>query len=235
MSNLETERDRLSEERSKLQSQLSTSDTANKDLQAKLAEATSAVASLTRQMQHNQNELRHALRRAEDAENTQQNLQAEGTNLMRSLDEMRPKIVELTGAKVDLMEKAENLERALRNRDSTIIQLENDLGEVRDNLELVEQVWKEKVTHQEKQYADAQEVAADMQRAYSELQEELEVALTSLRNLEVQRSNHHQDASRHLEVNDRLSRETRMQEEELNVLKRELEATRKSHVRNLLK
>ena len=196
-------------------------------------EATSTVATLTRQIQHNQNELKHALRRAEDAENIQQNLQAEGTNLMRSLDEMRPKIVELTGAKVDLMEKVENLERALRNRDSTIVQLENDLGEVRGNLELVEQVWKEKVTHQEKQYAGAQEITADMQKAYSELQGELEVALASLRNLEAQRSNHHQDASRRLEENDRLSHRTRMQEDELNALKRELETARKSHVSNL--
>jgi len=38
---------------------------------------------------------------------------------MRSLEEMRPKIVELTGAKLDLAEKVESLEHNLR----TAIQL----------------------------------------------------------------------------------------------------------------
>ncbi|KAF9531841.1 hypothetical protein CPB83DRAFT_867745 [Crepidotus variabilis] len=159
----------------------------------------------------------------------QKSLQAEGTTLMHSLDEMRPKIVELTGEKLDLSEKVGNLDRALQSRDASIAQLESDLDETKDHLMQSERVWKEKLAQQEKRNNDSQNGAADVQKAYNELQEELDTALASLRSLESQRANQHQDAARRLEEIERLTTQSRTQSEEFDSLQRELESRRKSH------
>ncbi|KDR85624.1 hypothetical protein GALMADRAFT_52935, partial [Galerina marginata CBS 339.88] len=141
---------------------------------------------------------------------------------------MRPKIVELTAAKLDLAEKVEGLEHTLRNRDSIIVQLENDLGEARDQNEQTEGIWKERLAEQEKRHREIQNGSVDIQRAYAELQEELDTALASLRNLESQRTNQHQEASRRLEEIERLTVHSQTQEEELDSLRHELEARRKA-------
>ena len=224
------QRDRLLEDKTGLLAASEARDNTVKDLQNKLAQAAAAMATTTRQMQTTQNELKNAIRRAEDAEKTQKSLQAEGTNLMRSLDEMRPKIVELTAVKLDLGEKVESLEHSVRTRDATIAQLENDVGEARDNIEQSERVWKDKLAQQEKRHADAQNGTLDIQKAYSDLQEELDTALASLRNLESQRANHHQEAARRLEEIEKLSNVTQSQSDELESVRRELEARRNSQV-----
>ena len=65
-----------------------------------MTQAATELAANSKQLHNAQNKLNaqteRATRRAEEAEKIQGNLQAEGTNLMRSLNEMRPKIVELT-------------------------------------------------------------------------------------------------------------------------------------------
>jgi chromosome segregation ATPase len=230
LSKIEAERNHLSQENVLLQQQSKKVEGAIKDLREELAQANSAMTTTTRQMQHTQTELKNALRRAEDAENIQKSLQSEGTNLMRSLDEMRPKIVELTGVKLDLSEKMDSLERALKSRDLTIAQLENELGEVRDNLEHSDKIWKDKVAHQEKRLVDGMNGTADMQKAYDELQEELDTALASLRNLETQRANHPQELRRHLEEIEHFSHLSQSQAEELDTLKHELVVAKKAHV-----
>ncbi|CAA7264760.1 unnamed protein product [Cyclocybe aegerita] len=226
LSTTEKERNELLSERSRLEQTSQSTAGSVKDLEDKLALAATAIANSTRQLQTAQNDLKNAIRRAEDAERTQKSLQAEGTNLMRSLDEMRPKIVELTTAKLDLSEKAESLEHAVRNRDATISQLENDLGEARSELEEAEQVWKERLAQQEKRFTDSQNGHSDMQKAYGDLQEELETALASLRNLEGQRTGQHQETARRLEEIERLTNLSQTQGEELVTLQRELEARR---------
>ncbi|KJA13830.1 hypothetical protein HYPSUDRAFT_95116, partial [Hypholoma sublateritium FD-334 SS-4] len=115
-----------------------------------------------------------AIRRAEDAERMQQSLQAEGTSLMRALDAMQSKIVELTGAKLDLAEKVESLEHTVRSRDTFISQLENDLGEAREETERIEKAWEEKLAEQEKRHREIQNGTTDIQKAHAELQEELD-------------------------------------------------------------
>ena len=230
ITDLSTERDELSQVKIDLQQQVQKNESAVQELQDKLAQAASVVSTNTRQLQTTQTDLKNALRRADDAEKTQKSLQAEGTELMRSLEEMRPKIVELTDAKLDLAEKVESLGHNLRNRDSAIAQLESDLDESRDKYEQLEQVWKNKLALQEKRQLEAQGSSADLQKAYNELQEELDSALISLRNLEAQRTNQHQEASRRLEEHSRLSSLSHAQGQELDALRQELEARQKAHV-----
>ena len=229
-SDLSTERDELSQAKIILQQQVEKNESAVQELQDKLVQAASAISMNTRQLQTTQTDLRTALRRADDAEKTQKSLQAEGTELMRSLEEMRPKIVELTGAKLDLAEKVESLEHNLRNRDSVIAQLESDLDEFRDKHEQMEQVWKGKLASQEKRQLEAQSSSSDLQKAYDEIQEELDSALVSLRSLESQRTNQHQEASRRLEEISHLSSLSHAQGKELDALRQELEASQKAHV-----
>ena len=196
--------------------------------QDRLGQAATALATSTRQVQSTQVELKSAIRRAEDAERTQQSLQAEGTNLMRALDEMRPKIVELTGAKLELAEKVESLEHTIRSRDNFITQLENDLGEAREQAETAEKSWKEKLADQEKRHREIQNGTTDIQKAHAELQEELESTLASLRSLESQRTAQHQEATRRLEEIEQLTRLSESQAGELDNLRRELEARSKA-------
>lgn len=227
---VKAERDIIVSEKSKLQGLSETHATAIKSLEEKLAQATSAMAANAKQAQSMQQELKNAIRRADDAEKTQKSLQAEGTSLMAAVDEMRPKIVELTAAKLELSEKVEGLEHTLRNRDSVISQLENDLGEAREQIELTEETWKKRSEEQDKRHKEAQSGATDIQKAYTELQEELDSALASLRNLESQRTNQHQEASRRLEEIERLTVLLQTQGEELDALRHELEARNEAHV-----
>ncbi|KJA19779.1 hypothetical protein HYPSUDRAFT_1094472, partial [Hypholoma sublateritium FD-334 SS-4] len=76
---------------------------------------------------------------------------------------MRPKIVELTGAKLDLAEKVESLKHTVRSRDTFISQLENDLGEAREETERIEKAWKENLAEQEKRHREIQNGTTDIQ------------------------------------------------------------------------
>jgi myosin protein heavy chain len=230
LSKVKAENVYLSEEKLKYERLAEAKEITTKEVEDRLAQATSTNAAMTRQLQHIQAEMKNALRRAEVAEDFQHRLQAEGTNLLQTLDEMRPKIVELTGTKLDLSEKVETLESALRNRDLTISQLENELNESRDSLQQSEEYWKNKTAQQERQVVNAEKATADIQKEYVELQGELKVLLASLRNLESERLNSHQEASRHLQEMERLSHVNQLQEEQCDMLKHELEAIRKSYV-----
>lgn len=228
------ERNSSSQENLRLQSLVKSHETSIEEHQEKLVQAASTLATMTRQLQSAQNELKVANRRADDAEKTQQSLQGEGTNLMRALDEMRPKIVELTDAKLELAEKVASLEHTIRSRDSVIVQLENDLEEARDLNGETEATWKERLAEQERRHKEAQMGASDIQKAYTEHQEELDTALASLRNLETQRANSHQEATRRLEEIERLKDQIESQGEELDALRHEIEARRQVHVTSTL-
>jgi len=99
---------------------------------------------------------------------------------MRSLDEMRPKIVELTGDKVELGDKIASLEHALRNRDAMIAELESNVEELRDQYEETSKQREEGVAQREKEQSSAQASLTELQKAYTELQRELEEAQASI-------------------------------------------------------
>uniref|UniRef100_A0A8H8CPA8 Uncharacterized protein n=1 Tax=Psilocybe cubensis TaxID=181762 RepID=A0A8H8CPA8_PSICU len=226
---IQSERNAIIAEKSKLQEVTETQSNTINGLEEKLTLATSALAISAKQAQNLQQDLKNAIRRADDAENTQRNLQAEGSRLMEAVDEMRPKIVELTSTKLELSERVENLEHTLRNRDSVISQLENDLGEAREQNEQIEATWKKRMEEQEKRHKETQNGVTDIQKAYTELQEELNSALASVKNLETQRTNQHQEASRLLEEVERLTILLQTQGEELDAVRHELEARNEAH------
>ena len=201
------------------------------ELQEKLLQAATVISTHARQLQTAQGDLKAANRRADEAEKAQRSLQAEGSDLMRSVNEMRPKIVELTSAKLELSERVHSLEHTVTQRDSTITQLETDLDSARDAGEQSEKALQDRVAQHQKQAKEARQNLEDLQKAYNELQTELDGALASLRNLETQRTNQHQDASRRIEEQERLTAALHAQDAELTTLRDELDAQSKAQVR----
>jgi chromosome segregation ATPase len=225
-----SEKNNFAEENSKLQAQSASALKLVTELQGKLAQAAADLATNNRQLQSAQNELKSTGRRADDAEQTQKDLQAEGTDLMRSLNEMRSKFVELTGVRSEQGERIDSLEHANRGRDATIAQLEAILEEDRDEMEQAEKRTQEIVVQLEKERLLAQSDSSELQKAYVGLQNELDAATASLHNLEAERSSHHQEAARRIEEIEHLSSSSRAQSEELSALRQELNARRDAQV-----
>lgn len=221
-----SDRDTLRQTNVAFQSQADVNQKVLNEIQQKLAVATSELVSNARQVQNAQAGLRNANRRAEEAEKIQKDLQSEGSNLLRSLDEMRPKIVELTGDKVELGNKIDSLEHALRARDAMIAELENGVEEMREQREEVSKQREGAVARQQKERSSAQASLAELQRAYSELQSELEETRSNLRGLEAERTNHYQVASHQLDEIDRLTASSRAQADEFFSVKQQLEEHR---------
>ncbi|KAG2138659.1 uncharacterized protein EDB93DRAFT_1338977 [Suillus bovinus] len=168
------DRDALLEERASLQSQVNFNQSAIKQLQQKLGEVASELSSSDRALQNAHSDLRAANRRAEEAERTQKDLQTEGTRLMQSLDEMRPKFVELTSTKMDLMERIDKLEYEKNSREVFISKLENALSEATEREAEAAQTRKEADSLHEKDNVSLQQSIAELQQGYAELQTELE-------------------------------------------------------------
>lgn len=222
------ERDTLSKEKENLQSNAAASKNSIAELQAKLAHVSSELTTSARNLETLQTDLKSANRRAVEAERTQGDLQAEGTNLMRSLDEMRPKIVELTSIKAELGEKLDSLEHALRSRDVLIAQQEATLQEVHDQNEEVLSQLESKLAAMSKELSTTQNELTELTTAYGELKTELETSRTNVLALEAERVNNHQDASRRFEEVDRLQTASRLQADELTAVKRELEENKRA-------
>ncbi|KAG1885987.1 hypothetical protein F4604DRAFT_1877944 [Suillus subluteus] len=171
---LQEYRDALLEERASLH--------AIKQLQQKLGEVASELSSSDRALQNTHSDLR-------EAERTQKDLQTEGTRLIQSLDEMRPKFVELTSTKMDLMERIDKLEHEKNSRDTFISKLENALSEAM-----------EREAEAAQDEASLQQSIIELQQGYAELQAELD--------LEGDRTQLRQVEARQLEIIDRLSVES---------------------------
>jgi chromosome segregation ATPase len=238
---LKNENEALLKEKTELQVSADGSKQSATALQERLSKVKDDLAAANRQLQAAQLDQANASKRAEDAEKTQKELQAEGTSLLHSVEEMRPKIVELTALKLELTEKVEGLERTIRNRDATISRLETALEEVRDKQDTAEKKWKETIEASEKKWKEqaaqhnkdhsaAQMNASDMQKALAELQEELNSAHASVRTLESDRSNYHQEAARRMEEIEQLTATTLAQDEELTTLRQELEERQANQV-----
>ncbi|KIY46333.1 hypothetical protein FISHEDRAFT_47472, partial [Fistulina hepatica ATCC 64428] len=167
-----------------------------------------------------------AMRRAEEAERLQQDLQTEGTTLMRSLDEMRPKIVELTGAKLELVEKVDELERIIQGHEDTIAalrqSLEDSQQEKAESLSKLEHEAARNVT----EATLTQTAHTELQNAYGELQAELDALKDNMLTLQMERSSSSQAASRTLEEASHLSGTVRSLQAELASVRTELEERR---------
>ncbi|KAI5124139.1 hypothetical protein M0805_000950 [Coniferiporia weirii] len=196
LSSIASERNTLAAEKGLLTSQLETSHRSIRELESKTSEATSSLAGVTHQLETSRAELQAVSRRAEDAEKAQRDLQKEGAALIHSLDEMRPKIVELTGMKLDLTEKVELLTRSLNQRDSTISDLEDQLEHVQNAVSDARQDHERLKKEREKENNTAETGLAELQRAYIELQTQLNDTLANVQELKADRGRQQQTATR---------------------------------------
>ncbi|KAI0931438.1 hypothetical protein AcW2_000329 [Taiwanofungus camphoratus] len=223
LSAVTSERDDLLQATSTLQLRVAEKENAVAELEQGLATIATQLTAGARQLQQAQLELKNANRRAEEAERIQKELQAEGVGLMRSLDEMRPKIIELTDVKLNLGEQVESLETALRSRDATVAQLETNLEELRHEKENVERQRQELSVALEKERSSSDESTAELQKAYAGLQSELEETRAIIHDLESERTNYHQMADRHFAEVDRLTSSLQSHMEQLASLRNELD------------
>ncbi|KAG1754798.1 uncharacterized protein EDB91DRAFT_1095641 [Suillus paluster] len=220
------DRDALLEERASLQSQVNFNQGAVKQLQQKLGEVASELSSSDRALQNAHGDLRAAIRRAEEAERTQKDLQTEGTRLMQSLDEMRPKFVELTSTKMELMERIDKLEHEMNSRDTFISKLELALNEAMEREAEAAKAHKESGTSQEKDKVSLQQAIVELQQGYAELQAELESSQAAVLTLEGDRTQLRQIEARQLEIIDRLSVESDQHSQAMSRLESDLRSYR---------
>jgi len=196
------------------------------ELQEKLTHAATELAANSKQLHNVQNELKRATRRAEEAEKVQSDLQNEGTNLMRSLNEMRPKIVELTNIRVELIEKIDELEGIIRKKEDTVSLLEAHLDEARERESRSARSKQKEELARKKDETSSQRDLLHMQKAYADLEGEVETLKASLKDREAERESYHQLALRRLGEVDRLTFSVQAQTELLNTAERELEERR---------
>ncbi|KAG6899575.1 hypothetical protein C0993_009046 [Termitomyces sp. T159_Od127] len=225
---VDSERSTLAQEKSNLESQERTTQKAIGESREQLVVAAATIASNTRQLQTAQNQLKSAIRRAEDAEKTQKDLQGEGTALMRALDEMRPKIVELTGEKLELTETISALQLELRNSADSVSLLTEKLERATEEKgQLAKQLENRDVQH-EQERALALSDSSELQKACAELQENLDEANSSLRNLEAERSSHHQEMDYRIKELEKLTLSSNIQAEEILALQGKLEVVHRA-------
>jgi chromosome segregation ATPase len=196
------------------------------ELQEKLTQAATGLAANSKQLHTVQNELKRTTRRAEEAEKIQSDLQTEGTNLMRSLNEMRPKIVELTNIRVELIERVDELEGIIRKKEDAISQLEASLDDAKERESQSAKSRQREELVRKKDESSSYQNLLHVQKAYGELEAEVEALKTSLKDREAERESYHQLALRRLEEVDRLTFSVQAQTELLNTAERELEERR---------
>ncbi|KAG6842380.1 hypothetical protein C0991_007510 [Blastosporella zonata] len=226
LASVSSEKAALTQEKADVESKEQSTQRILSELQEKLAAAAATIATNSRQLQNVQSQLKAATRRAEDAEKTQKDLQGEGTNLMRALEEMRPKIVELTGEKLELTETISSLEQELRISADTVSHVTNNLKAMNEEKEQLAKRLEEQAEHHGQERALASSDSSDLQKAYAELQENLEAANASLRNLEAERSIHHQETARRIDDYEKLTLSSATQAEEILALQEKVEAAR---------
>ena len=196
------------------------------ELQMKLNQAATEIAANSKQLHNVQNELKRATRRAEEAEKIQTDLQTDGTNLMRSVSEMRPRIVELTNIRAELVEKVDELEGIIRKKEDTISQLEASLDEANERESRSAKTRQKEELARKKDELSSQQNLLLMQKAYAEREAEIGVLNASLKDREAERESYHQLALRRLEEVDRLTFSLQAQTELLSTAERELEERR---------
>jgi DNA repair exonuclease SbcCD ATPase subunit len=196
------------------------------ELQEKLIQAATELATNSKKLHNVENELKRATRRAEEAEKIQSDLQNEGTNLMRSLNEMRPKIVELTNIRVEMIERIDELEGIIRKKEDAISQLEASLDDAKERESHSAKSRQREELARKKDESSSQQNLLHVQKAYADLEVEVEALKASLKDREAEREGYHQLALRRLEEVDRLTFSLQAQTELLSTAERELEERR---------
>jgi len=154
-----------------------------------------------------QSEVAAANKRAEEAELAHKGLQNENVGLMAGLNEMRPRVMQLTEEKLSLTEMVEKLEETRYALEGSISALEGALDEARAKYEALEA---EKASLEKEREADRENASEDVDRiqvALSQTEDELQIAVRSIKDLETERNVHRQAVERYQLEMDRLDSE----------------------------
>lgn len=222
------ERETLSTEKSGIQSQAETAQRALAELQRQLSQAATELANSTRQLHTVQAELRHAVRRAEESEKTQRDLQSDGTNLMKSLEEMRPKLGALTNEKFELSDRVDVLEGAVRKRDAVIADLEDSVQELTSIKEELTRRHHDLDSQRTREHTATQSDLSTIQSAYASLQQELEETQHGFQALEGERAAHLRSNSQQIAEIERLTASLRNTKQQMSTLQMEVDERRQA-------
>ncbi|KAG8982428.1 hypothetical protein FRB90_006797, partial [Tulasnella sp. 427] len=133
-------------------------------------------------------ELATAGKRVSQAEETVKNLQKENTQLMENLEEVRAKLVELNGDKVELAEQVESLGRAIRSRDETIAKLEASAEQANAKLLEAQAEHSKAIQRAHKEKSELEKSNTEQQGGYATLQRDLEDSQKAVKELTADRA-----------------------------------------------
>lgn len=218
----------LAKEKSGLQSQVEAAQRTLADLQQQSSQAVTELTNSTRQLHAVQAELRQAVRRAEESEKIQHDLQTEGTNLMKSLEEMRPKLVTLTNEKLELSDRVDGLENTIKKRDAVIAELEDTIQELNAIKDELSQRHHELDSQRSREHNTAQSDLSSLQTAYTDLQRELDETRDGFKALEGERAAHLRSSSQQSTEIERLTASLRNSKQQLSTLQMDVDEQRQA-------
>jgi predicted nucleic acid-binding Zn-ribbon protein len=176
-------------------------------LQSNLASQTVKLTDLEHRLQHAQSDAQASLRRADDAERSHTNLQNENVGLMASLNEMRPKLVELTEEKLNLTDRVGTLEAQKRELQAAVGKIEDELDDARAQVEAFTQEREKGESARDSEVERLKREIEEMKTHATQVEDELQGALASVRDLETERGIHRQAVERYQHEMDRLDAE----------------------------
>ena len=207
ISALTAERDSYTMRIGTLTAQHSEATLALQSLQTNLTSQAVKLTNLEQRLQQAQSNAQAASRRADDADRSHKNLQNENVGLMASLNEMRPKLVELTEEKLNLTDRVGTLEAQKRELHATVGKIEEERDEARSR---VEALTHEKEKHESTKTSDVERLKRGIEEAKThtmQVEDELQGSLASVRELEAERGVHRQAVERYQHEMDRLDAE----------------------------
>lgn len=206
------------------------------DHQQLLLTAQRELAQANSQVQHEIGNAASALRRTADAESAQQKLQSDNVALMQSLNEIRPKVVELTQDKIALTDEVDRLRRSVRALSGTVAQLETAATDSRIQFDGTKRNFEESETRWVAERAELNRQIQDIERAYADIEGELRNSRASVQELDAERSTHRKAVVQYEETLERLQSSSAAQETELGDLRQLLDESRRAdrEVRELL-
>ena len=194
-----------------------------------LASQTAKLTNLEHRLQQTQSDAQTAFKRAEDAERSHKNLQNENVGLMASLNEMRPKLVELTEEKLNLTDRVGTLEAQKRELQAAVGKVEEELDETRVQVEVLTQ---EREKGQNAKASEMERLKREIEETKThttQVEDELQGALASVRDLEAERGIHRQAVERYQHEMDRLDAELAALRVQIGTLQGEAVETQAQH------
>lgn len=212
----------ISQERMLLQKELDTSRETIKAFHQQVATISTNLANRTRQQDELEMTLATTSRKLADTELSLQSLRSENLNILAQLEEVRPKLVELTNKTAEDEERISFNDRKIRGLEKEVEALEIDLHDIRLQLETAD-------AHARAQEENIITVTAEKEKAEHDIaegkkaHEELESVITRLHD-ELAKLN--EERQRTDKVTSQLTQERDMLRSEINSLKIQLDQAR---------